>query len=431
MNKRIVSVLMVLALLVANFCFTGKVKALDDIRVYATETNCNAGEQITIPIRIENNTGLMGFAFIVSYDNKKLSPISVINGDLTNTGLLNDSIATSKDNTFKVNWSASDNVCGDGVLFNIKFNVLENASGDSDVELSYVQSETYDNKYYDVPLSVENISVHITGSDPGQTTEQITTTSPTEGNTRISAGEMSLDNSTLVVPVCVSNNHGLMGYKLEFAFDNKVVTPISATNSSNFPGSFDDNIGLFTDKFNVIWSGVDDVFANGELLTLKFNLLDSAVSDTGIKISYSQKDTFRDKDKDVVLDCESINVDVDKLMGREKTTKSSQQTTTKKNNTAKNNFKKKKPKIKKLKALKKRRVKIKIKKIKGANGYQIKYAKNKKFKKAKIKNSRKPIKVIKKLKKKKYFFKVRAYRYFSGSKVYTKWSKKKKIRVRR
>ena len=429
MNKRVVSVLMVLVLVIANLFFTGNIKALDGIRVYAAETSCSAGEQITIPICIENNTGLMGFSFELSYDNKKLSPISIVNGDLTSTGLLNDSIKTSKDNTFKVNWSASDNVSGDGTLFNVKFNVLENVSGDTNIELSYVQNDTYDNQYHDVVLSPENITLHIIGESSSQTTSQETTTVKKEGNPVVESNNISLDKNILTVPIYISNNTGLMGYKIRLAFDDSILTPKSVDNSSSFPGSFDNNIGISKGKFDVIWSGTDDIFTDGLLFTAKFTLNDLSVSSTSIKISYSQSDTFKDKDKDVILDCKDINVDVDKLTGRDKSTKITPSTT---NNSLKNNkFKKIKPKITKLKRLKRKRVRIKIKKIKSAKGYQIKYATNKKFKKSKKKYSKKPSKIIKKLKKKKYYFKVRAYKYFGSKKVFTKWSNRKSIKVRK
>ena len=429
MNKRVVSVLMVLALLIATFCFTGNIKALDSIRVYAPETSCSAGEQVTIPIYIENNTGLMGFTFNMSYDNKKLSPVSVASGDLTSTGMLNDSIETSKDNTFKVSWSASDNVNGDGTLFNVKFNVLESVSGDTEIELSYVQNDTYDNQYHNVILSPENITLQILGEGSGQTSEQEILTSKKEGNPVVESNNISLDKNTLTVPIYISNNTGLMGYKMGLTFDGGIITPKSVENSSAFPGSFDNNIGISKDKFDVIWSGTDNIYADGVLFTAKFTLFDTSISSTNIKISYSQSDTFKDKDKDVVLECKDISVDVDKLMGRDKSTKITPATTN--NSIEKNKFKKIKPKIRKIKRLKRRKVKIKIKKIKGAKGYQIKYATNKKFKKSKKKYSKKPSKIIKKLKKKKYYFKVRAYKYFGNKKVFTKWSKRKIIRVKK
>lgn len=83
---------------------------------------------------------------------------------------------------------------------------------------------------------------------------------------------------------------------------------------------------------------------------------------------------------------------------------------------------------------KKKSIKLKLKKIKKAYGYQIRYSINKKFKKSKtkIKNTRKLNYTIKKLKsKKKYFIKVRAYVLDSrNNKVYGKFSKIKKIKTK-
>ena len=96
----------------------------------------------------------------------------------------------------------------------------------------------------------------------------------------------------------------------------------------------------------------------------------------------------------------------------------------------------KQAKIKSLKNKKKNALTVKWKKIKGACGYQIKYARNKKFTKdKKIKNIKKASKVsatIKNLKKKTYYVKVRAYSLDpNGKKVYGDWSNVKKIKIKK
>ena len=86
------------------------------------------------------------------------------------------------------------------------------------------------------------------------------------------------------------------------------------------------------------------------------------------------------------------------------------------------------------KAIKKKSAKkatIKIRKVIGVNGYQVKVSVNKKFKKKTTVTvaSNKARIVVKKLKAgKKYFVKARTYTIVNGKKVYGKWSKVKKIK---
>lgn len=89
----------------------------------------------------------------------------------------------------------------------------------------------------------------------------------------------------------------------------------------------------------------------------------------------------------------------------------------------------------KAKNIKKKAVKLSWKKIKNANGYTVQYALNKKFTKKKktvnVKAS-KTSKTIKKLKKKKtYYFRARAYCNYKCKKVYGKWSKVKKVKIKK
>ncbi len=101
------------------------------------------------------------------------------------------------------------------------------------------------------------------------------------------------------------------------------------------------------------------------------------------------------------------------------------------NASASNVVKLKKAKIKKLKNNKKRSVRLAIKKVKNADGYKIRYSKKKNFKKKKTKSTKKRRYTVKKLKTGKYFFKVRAYKNTDSGKVYGKWSKVKKVYVKK
>jgi len=77
------------------------------------------------------------------------------------------------------------------------------------------------------------------------------------------------------------------------------------------------------------------------------------------------------------------------------------------------------------------KAKITFKKVKKADGYQISYADNKKFRKAKKLSTGKTTVILKKLKKnRKYYVRVRAYRKVNGVKKYGTYSKVKAIAKR-
>ncbi|SNU08062.1 hypothetical protein SAMN06297422_11490 [Lachnospiraceae bacterium] len=92
-----------------------------------------------------------------------------------------------------------------------------------------------------------------------------------------------------------------------------------------------------------------------------------------------------------------------------------------------------KPTIKKAKIKKGKMLYVKWKKVKKAKGYEVQYALNKKFTKSK-KNiyTTKTSVTLKKLKKKTYYVRVRTYTLSSkGELVFSKWSKVKKVKVKK
>lgn len=104
----------------------------------------------------------------------------------------------------------------------------------------------------------------------------------------------------------------------------------------------------------------------------------------------------------------------------------------KKMTTTKKVKKPKKVTIKSVKNLKKRRVKITLKKVKNAAGYQIRICNNKKFRGYWSKTIKKTTYTFKKLKKKKrYYYKARAYAKNGKKKLYGSWSKVKSVKIKK
>ena len=120
---------------------------------------------------------------------------------------------------------------------------------------------------------------------------------------------------TMYVPVFVSNNKGLMGYKLRFTYDNTLLKPVSVTNSGLFTGAFDNNIGKYDNYFDVMWNNTQNETANGQLFIIEFEVLSNIKTDTEIMVSYSQADTFNEKYEDVAMVCNNITVGLNPLLG--------------------------------------------------------------------------------------------------------------------
>lgn len=148
-------------------------------RVYADAVTVESGESITIPVKIENNNGFMGFAVIVTYDESAFTPVSASKSSML-SGLFNDSIETTTDNSFKAVYTGTGNVTSDGVLFNVVFDVTGNASGKYEIELSYSQPDTFNESWEKVELNCEKIETVVTvnGTTAAPTTVPVSTTNP-------------------------------------------------------------------------------------------------------------------------------------------------------------------------------------------------------------------------------------------------------------
>lgn len=184
--KRFISVILAFVML---FTVATNVSAVSD-RVYSEPVVCEKGDRITIPVKIEGNSGFMGFAVIVNYDKEVFTPVSVSKGTML-TGIFNDSIETSADNSFKVVYTGSGDVEGDGELFSVVFDVADNASGKYDISLSYSQADTFKEGWTDANFNCEPVSVSVSYVEP----ETEPTTAQPDGPTEEPTEETTEDST--------------------------------------------------------------------------------------------------------------------------------------------------------------------------------------------------------------------------------------------
>lgn len=170
--KKIVSVL-----LVVFYTLSFSVTALAaDIKLYAKNVNVSAGETFEISYRISNNSGIMGFAFELSFDNSVLEVVSVRKGEDLIGGIFNESISDKTKDSVKIVWTGTENFNKNCELFIVKFKAKELSSGETIVKIKSLSDDTFNEKWEEVNISGIDVSVKIANPAKQTIWDRIATT---------------------------------------------------------------------------------------------------------------------------------------------------------------------------------------------------------------------------------------------------------------
>lgn len=129
--------------------------------VYATgvteitfgEVMAKVGDEVEIPVTIENNPGITSFRFRVAYDMDGLELLSVEKGSVLTSGTL--SSTTNKEaETMTFHWFAENNVVGDGEIVLLKFKISESARGDYPLTVTYLENDIVNENWDAIPFTV-------------------------------------------------------------------------------------------------------------------------------------------------------------------------------------------------------------------------------------------------------------------------------------
>ena len=136
--------------------------------VFAEDLTVNAGDILRVPVQIKDNTGIMGWMLSFAYDTDFLTPLTVEYGEVISSGVQDNIEGNMVPGSINVYWAGYNNAVYNGIMIYINFAVNAAAVGDTTIDISFSQPDTFDGYFNDVYLNCEPINVSITNAGYSQ-----------------------------------------------------------------------------------------------------------------------------------------------------------------------------------------------------------------------------------------------------------------------
>ena len=130
MKRRVIALFLAVMMLASMMAVTAYAEGTPTFRV-SDAGEAAKGAEVSVTVSLENNPGIMSFSLTLTYDETRLSLVSLEHGSLTSSEFwtVNGARAT---------WLASSDVSYNGVFLTANFTVLDDAPlGDAAVSISY------------------------------------------------------------------------------------------------------------------------------------------------------------------------------------------------------------------------------------------------------------------------------------------------------
>ena len=165
--------------------------------ITVSSLTADTGSTVEVPIIMENNPGVAAVSLDVTYDNTKLSLVSVEDGKILGTS----TFLSGKDLTmvpYTLNWDdlSSENNTGNGTLAVLTFNVLDSDATDTSIKVSVNQKSTFNVDFEDVVFETHEGIITINKSSQDSTTTSTSTTTTTSDTTTTSTTTTTSDTTT-------------------------------------------------------------------------------------------------------------------------------------------------------------------------------------------------------------------------------------------
>lgn len=243
------------------------------VTVTVGTTEAQAGQTVTVPVRIENNNGFAGFTFSIGYDNAVLTLTDVTKGEVlqaSESGALTKSVQTNT-----VTWVDSQNSTGNGVILYLTFRVADSAQAGSSTVTVALRDNNSTNF---VDETSKTLQINFTAGAVAIRPKQVYD----ETGKLVLSSERARAGDEVTVSVSIEDNPGIMVMVLGIDYDESRLELI---------GHEDGILTGWTVVKNAVWIGDDDSTSNGVILKLKFRVLDNAEDgDAQVTVLYSDGD---------------------------------------------------------------------------------------------------------------------------------------------
>lgn len=244
--------------------------AADSVTVSADKVSLSQEELTLIPIKIENNSGIMGFKMTVEYPVDKIDIKSVSRGEITAKGNFNTNFGIN-DGRFDVLWNNVDEIKIDGILFLISAQAKTEIKKDTEIKLSFSQPDTFNEKYEDVAFDCKNIVISADYIEP--TTEERTS----DNNETATKAPTPLNNSQILDAVKITLEQNEYENLKDVKDKDKFIKDFNK-NLETITGSDEHNV---TD-FDTIKSMYNSAY-EGEFITETTNNIDTDKIQSAVK----------------------------------------------------------------------------------------------------------------------------------------------------
>ena len=241
--------------------------------------SCNDGEMLSVPIILDEPNGIQSLSYSLNYDTTVFEYDSFEGGIASEGGI----DVTKGSDGLQVTVSGIPASASSGTLMVLKFKTPKYFGGNFLFDLNSDDALTQDFK-------VKLVNTHA------------------DESAIISGGEPVIDGTTLTVPIMISNNHGIAGFRFHISYDKDVLTPSSVTKNSRLKGILNNSIGDKEGTFDVLYTGTDNITGDGALISLVFTISNTEAAATVIGLDYEQGDTCDENLNDVALTMEDISV---------------------------------------------------------------------------------------------------------------------------